>query len=249
MTKKDDYVYGMDWTKKIENYDLVNYRQYQYDQVAKFIGRDILEVGSGERGFTNQVVKSERNIKRLISIEPSKTLFYLHKYKYKFPNFVSFYMKDLFNLSVKTFGTFDTILFIHVLEHIKEDKKALDKACELLKPGGVVLVEVPALQFLYSSHDKALGHYRRYTKKHMLSLINKEKFIIVDIWYQDFIGILGSLLFFKFMKITLNSNMGINLVNKQGRFYNDYIVPAQKFIEKYIRPPIGLSLTTVLQKK
>ena len=64
MTKKDDYVYGMDWTKKIENYDLVNYRQYQYDQVAKFIGRDILEVGSGERGFTNQVVKSERNIKK-----------------------------------------------------------------------------------------------------------------------------------------------------------------------------------------
>ena len=83
----------------------------------------------------------------------------------------------------------------------------------------------------------------------MLSIINKKKFEVIDIWYQDFIGIFGSLLYFKFKKIILNSSSGVNLVGKQGKFYNQYIIPFQKIIEKYIRPPIGLSLTVILQKK
>ncbi len=249
MTKKDKFVHGMDWTKKVKNYELNNYRKYQYDLISKFIGNNILEVGSGEKGFTNEIVNNKKNIKRLISIEPSSTLFKLHKNKFKFPKYTSFYMKDLFDLKKKTFGSFDTILFVHVLEHIKEDKKAIEKAYELLKPNGRILIEVPALPFLYSSHDKFLGHYRRYTKKYMLSLINKRKFNIVDIWYQDFIGILGSLLYFKFKKTILNSDSGVSLVSKQGKFYDRYLVPLQSLIEKYVRPPVGLSLTVILQKK
>lgn len=248
MVKKDRFVHGMDWTKKVKNYKMNNYRKYQYDLIGKYIGKNIMEVGSGEKGFTNEIVKNVENIKRLISIEPSKTLFKLHKNKFLFPKFVSFFMKDLFDLKKKTFGSFDTILFIHVLEHIKEDKKALEKSYELLKPGGKILIEVPALPFLYSSHDKFLGHYRRYSKKYMLSIINKKKLKVIDIWYQDFIGILGSLLYFKFKKITLNTNTGANLVSNQGKIYDKYIVPFQKFVEKYIRPPIGLSLTIILQK-
>ncbi len=249
MAKKDKFVHGMDWTKKVKNYELNNYRKYQYDLIGKYIGEDILEVGSGEKGFTKEIIKNKKNIKRLISIEPSKILFNLHINKFKFPRFVSFHMKDLFKLGLKTFGSFDTILFIHVLEHIKEDKKAIDKSYDLLKPKGMVLIEVPALPFLFSAHDKFLGHYRRYTKEHMLSIINKKKFEVIDIWYQDFIGIFGSLLYFKFKKIILNSSSGVNLVGKQGKFYNQYIIPFQKIIEKYIRPPIGLSLTVILQKK
>lgn len=249
MVKKDMFVHGMDWTKKVKNYELNNYRKYQYNLIGKHIGKNVLEVGSGEKGFTNEIVKNAKNIKRLISIEPSKTLFDLHKNKFKFPKYVSFYMKDLFDLKRKTFGSFDTILFIHVLEHIKEDKKALEKSYELLEPNGKILVEVPALPFLYSSHDKFLGHFRRYSKNYMLSIINKKKFKIVDIWYQDFIGILGSLIFFKLKKVILNSNSGVNLVSNQGKFYDRYLVPLQSLIEKYIRPPIGLSLTVIVQKK
>ena len=249
MEKKDKYVSGMDWTEKVGKYDLSNYQNYQYNLISEYMGKNILEVGSGEKGFTIQIVKNAKKIKRLISIEPSKTLFYLHKNKYKFPKYVSFHMKDLFKLTPKTFGTFDTIIFTHVLEHIKEDKKAIEKAYELLKPGGMILIEVPALQFLFSTHDKLLGHYRRYNKKYLLSIINKRKIKVVDIWYQDFIGVLGSLFYFKFKKISLHSSTGANLVKNQGKFYNDYIVPFQGFIENYIRPPIGLSLTAILKKK
>lgn len=249
MRKKDEYVHGMDWTKHAGNYELYNYRKYQYDLIGKYIGNNILEIGSGEKGFTKELVKNSKYIKRLISIEPSEILFRIHKNRYKFPGYVSFYKKDLFDLTPKIFGLFDTIVFIHVLEHIKKDKKALDTACRLLKPGGFVLIEVPALPFLFSPHDKLLGHYRRYTKNYLLSIIDKKKFVVEDIWYQDFFGMLGSLLFFKWKKIKLNSNDGVKLVHNQGKLYDKYIVPFQSFIEKFIRPPIGLSLTAVIRKK
>lgn len=246
---RDNYVHGMDWTKNVKNHELNNYRKYQFDIVSKYIGKNILEVGSGERVFTNEIVKHAKNISRIVSIEPSITLFNLHKNKYNFPSYVSFINKDLFELDVKSIGLFDTIIFIHVLEHIEDDKKAILKARKLLKPGGMILIEVPAMKCLYSSHDKFLGHFRRYSKNYMLSLIDNRLFSIVDVWYQDFLGVFGSFLYFKVKKITLDTNSGINLVNKQGMFYDKYIVPFQKYIEKYIRPPIGLSLTIILKKK
>jgi len=107
MVKKDRFVHGMDWTKKIKNYELDNYRKYQYDLIGKYVGENILEVGSGEKGFTKEIIKNKKNIKRLISIEPSKILFNLHKNIFKFPKFVSFYMKDLFKLRTNTYGPFE----------------------------------------------------------------------------------------------------------------------------------------------
>ncbi len=147
------------------------------------------------------------------------------------------------------YGGFDTIFFIHVLEHIFKDREALDKSYELLEPGGHILIEVPALEFLFSEHDKLLGHHRRYTKKSLKNIIDKDKFTIKKIWYQDIIGILGSLYYFKIKRILLDTEHGVGLVKNQGKLYDKYIIPFQGFMEKFIRFPLGLSLTAILQKK
>ena len=158
----DQYVHGMDWLSgELEEFELSNYRKYQYDLIAKHLGKNILEIGSGNRSFTNQVLKHSRQFDRIISIEPSVTLFSLHENKFKFPDNISFHMMDLFNMTKDTFGLFDTAIFIHVLEHIEKDREALNKVHELLLPKGNVLIEVPALPFLFSVHDEMLGHYRR----------------------------------------------------------------------------------------
>ena len=53
----DKYVHGMDWVKDVsEDFELKNYRKYQYNLIGKYIGKSILEVGSGDRSFTNQIV-------------------------------------------------------------------------------------------------------------------------------------------------------------------------------------------------
>lgn len=250
-SKKDNdkYIHGMDWLSgELEDFELSNYREYQYNLISSHIGKNILEVGSGDRSFTYQILKHALIIDRLISIEPSSTLFEIHSKKYEFPPNFSFFMLDLFDISKNTFGLFDTVIMVHVLEHIEKDREALHKISEILEPNGKVLIEVPALPLLFSVHDQILGHYRRYNKKIFLKIVDENDFIIDSIWFQDPIGVLGSLFYFKFKKTKLIDPEGVQLVTHQGNIYDKYIIPFESFIEKYIRFPFGLSMTAVLQK-
>lgn len=60
--------------------------------------------------------------------------------------------------------SFDLVCLLDVLEHIEDDAEALRSVFEVLKPGGIVLVTAPAYSWLWSAHDEAHRHYRRYTK-------------------------------------------------------------------------------------
>lgn len=253
--KNDDYAFGMDWGQdKVSIGELTNYRQYQYDLIKDFIGTQVFEVGSGaSRSFTKLLVKNNNNINRLLSTEPSDILFDDYKNKnnkqFHFPDYVEFANKDIFDMTPDETGQFDTVIYIHVLEHIKEDKKALNHTHQFLKEGGHVLIEVPALPFLFSVHDEMLGHYRRYTKKMMKSIVDENKYTIKKLWYNDPVGVIGSFLFFKLGKVKLKSEKGVDIVSKQGQFYDKYLIPAQSKLEQLITFPFGLSLTAVLQKK
>lgn len=60
-------------------------------------------------------------------------------------------------------GQFDLVCLLDVLEHIADDAAALGRVRQLLRPGGRILVTVPAYGWLWSPHDTAHHHYRRYT--------------------------------------------------------------------------------------
>ena len=60
-------------------------------------------------------------------------------------------------------GTFDVITAMDVLEHTDDDLAALGELRRVLRPGGLLLATVPAYGFLWSEHDEALKHRRRYT--------------------------------------------------------------------------------------
>lgn len=59
--------------------------------------------------------------------------------------------------------TYDLVCLFDVLEHIDDDMAALARLQRLLKPGGRLLVTVPAYEWLWSAHDEAHHHRRRYT--------------------------------------------------------------------------------------
>lgn len=60
-------------------------------------------------------------------------------------------------------ASFDLALALDVIEHVPDDLQALSELYRILRPGGSLLVTVPALDVLWSAHDVANGHYRRYT--------------------------------------------------------------------------------------
>jgi 2-polyprenyl-3-methyl-5-hydroxy-6-metoxy-1,4-benzoquinol methylase len=252
LMNSDRYIHGMDWLgafDELQDFELSNYRKYQFDLISKHIGKNILEVGSGDRSFTNQIVKNIDNIERIVSIEPSSVMMELYKEKYKLPDFVKFSIIDLFDMTPDSYGLFDTIILVHVLEHIEKDREALSHLHSLLAPKGKVLIEVPAMKFLFSIHDDMLGHYRRYNKGNFKAMVDTDLYKIHDLWFQDEIGVFGSFIFFKLRGVKLKSEEGVNLVIKQGGIYDKYIIPFEKFFERFIRFPFGLSLTGVLEKK
>lgn len=98
--------------------------------------------------------------------------------KYKNNNLVKIYKK---NSQIK----FDLIILTDVLEHFKYDNNLLEQLSKKLNKNGKIFITVPAFDFLFSSKDKALHHYRRYTKPKLKKKINKF-FIIEKISYYNF---------------------------------------------------------------
>jgi SAM-dependent methyltransferase len=68
---------------------------------------------------------------------------------------------------------FDLILMMDVLEHIEDDTSILNEAARHLAPRGHIFITVPAFQWMFSAHDRFLGHYRRYTEHSLSALIGR----------------------------------------------------------------------------
>lgn len=75
-------------------------------------------------------------------------------------------------------GTFDLVVALDLIEHLPDEMPALAEIRRVCKPGGYFYVTVPAYQSLWSRHDEALGHYRRYTAPEMVGKLRKSGFEI-----------------------------------------------------------------------
>jgi len=76
-------------------------------------------------------------------------------------------------------NSFDLVTSFDVLEHLDDDRAGLSEIRRVLRPAGYVLLTVPAYRFLWSVHDEALGHRRRYVASEIHSLLNSSGFIAI----------------------------------------------------------------------
>ncbi len=86
-------------------------------------------------------------------------------------------------------GSFDLVAALDVLEHLDDDRASLAALADRLKPGGKVLITVPAFPFLWSHHDEQHHHRRRYRKRQLIRLIRENGL------EPEFAGYFNSLLF------------------------------------------------------
>jgi SAM-dependent methyltransferase len=83
-------------------------------------------------------------------------------------------------------GTYDLVTAMDTLEHMPHDLDALAEAFRVLKPGGRMLVAVPAFGFLWSEHDEALQHRRRYTGRELTAKLELTGFRVEQLTYALF---------------------------------------------------------------
>lgn len=82
-------------------------------------------------------------------------------------------------------GAFDLALALDVIEHVPDDLAALAELNRVLKPGGFLLVTVPALGLLWGPHDVANGHHRRYTLGGLRGRVGASGFEVVRATYLN----------------------------------------------------------------
>jgi SAM-dependent methyltransferase len=88
---------------------------------------------------------------------------------------------DICNVSYPD-NFFDIVVAFGVLEHIEDDARAISEIYRVLKPAGSFVFYVPAFNFLFSAHDKALNTFRRYTKRDIGVLLSQFRTVELGYW-------------------------------------------------------------------
>jgi SAM-dependent methyltransferase len=86
------------------------------------------------------------------------------------------YCYDIHDRAAEFRGAFDLLLMFDVLEHIENQDKFLESARFHLKDRGAIIINVPALQWLYSPYDKIQGHQRRYSITNLIDVAHRNGF-------------------------------------------------------------------------
>ena len=78
---------------------------------------------------------------------------------------------------------FDCIVMMDVLEHVEDESTLLPEVRRKLRPGGTVLVTVPAFQRLFTAHDRYLRHFRRYRRRHLRAVLERHGLRVEESFY------------------------------------------------------------------
>lgn len=134
----------------------------------------ILDVGCGTGGTSNVFLK----FGSLVGVDFSFSALKLASKK----GLENIFRSTLTNIPLQD-KTFDIITALDVIEHVKDDAIVLLEIKRLMKYTGYLIITVPAFQFLWSEHDVALSHYRRYNISTLTKVLIDSGFEIVRISY------------------------------------------------------------------
>ena len=206
-----------------------------WNKVQGFIGKDILEVGMGIGIFTTKLLSRGR----VVGVDIV-------------PEFVEEARRNLgarqdLEYLVADMGAgvpdslrgrgFDTIVCMNVLEHIEDDRGTLNRFLSMLKPGGKLVLVVPAYACLYNPLDANDGHFRRYGRAELNEKLKTAGFSVVHESCFNLFGILGW-----FLNGTILRRKDLP-VGQMGLF--NKVAPLLFWLEHLAGPPVGLSLLAV----
>lgn len=217
-----------------------NWKTYFCSLIYQYLGDEVLEVGAGMGGTTQILCKS--NHRRWLCLEPDPDLAQVISNSIDqgyLPDFC--WVKNGTLKDLEEIEKFDSLVYIDVLEHIKNDRDEIQLASNYLKQGGYLIILCPAHQWLFTPFDQALGHYRRYNKK-TLSSIMPDTLNCQQLIYLDSVGSLASL----GNRLLLKS---ASPTPQQIKFWDRVMVPWSMKIDPLIRYSLGKSILGIWQKR
>jgi len=155
---------------------------------------------------------------------------------------------DLNDLPVRS-KSVGLIVAMDILEHLDDDANGISEFYRALSNGGILIVTVPAFNFLWGIQDEVTGHKKRYLKEEITNKLKKAGFDIMKASYFNFFlffPILFGRRIIRFLRLRVESENKINspLVN----FVLKTIFSFEPCILKYFSFPFGVSILCIAKK-
>jgi SAM-dependent methyltransferase len=211
--------------------------RWLFDQVKDDLGERVLEIGSGVGNLTRYLLS------RKLVVASDVDERHLDRLRQRFVEGESFRVARLDAADVDAAELrgleIDTVMGLNVLEHVRDDERALAHMHHLLPSGGRIVLLVPAHQALYGTLDAALDHFRRYGREELREKLERAGFRVERLRFFNVPGILGWWLNGKVLRRRV-------LPGNQVKLF-DLLVPIFR-LEERVSLPFGLSLIAVGRK-
>lgn len=216
-----------------------NWKSYLKVHLNPYIGAQVMEAGSGPAANTPFLLHD--SIQCWVCLEPDGQ--YIQDIQEKIragilPEVVKPLHGTIEQLSPD--ASFDTILYLDVLEHIEDDRTELQQVLKYLKTNGHLIILAPAFPALFSNFDRNIGHYRRYTRKSLGQII-PDGLTRVRCHYLDACAIPVSLAA-RYLFTSGNPSAG------QVRLWDSFFVPLSRIMDPVVGYSFGKSLLGIWQK-
>jgi 2-polyprenyl-3-methyl-5-hydroxy-6-metoxy-1,4-benzoquinol methylase len=231
-----------DATMTPEMLNASNYYRWTVSQFQPYLGERVLDIGGGYGSHLQSIVESGRPV---FSIDLSESsVEYMRERFRDFPNFsaapLDFGSQD--DLQHLIDQHFDTITCMNVLEHIEDDLATLRLMHTLLRrQQGMLFLQVPAHPWLYGSLDHQAGHYRRYSRAYLRSILQQAGFTIERLYHFNSFGVLPWFINARILRQRLESDS----MNLQVKIFDRWFVPVLSRVESVVHLPLGQSLMAV----
>ena len=174
------------------------YNRWLVDRFRPALGRRVLEIGAGFGNVTRHLTASDgaarpRELVVASDLDPVALEYLKSSFRddpmvrvasYRFP------LDPVSREEIRSLDI-DTIVCCNVLEHIEDDRTTLTNMRDLLRPGGQLVLLVPALRRLYGTLDEHLHHFRRYEKAELLEKLAEAGFVVGDCRFVNKLGVFG----------------------------------------------------------
>lgn len=209
------------------------YNTWMFERIRPWVGDQVLEIGAGIGNLSAFLADRPR----VMLTDTSAT--YLEALRARFAGRPNVKVARLFLPTVDPGAfdpPFDTVICLNVLEHVEDDARSLSGILTLLRPGGRLVLLVPALPSLYGTLDHALGHYRRYGRRDLEARMTGAGFRIEHTEYFNLGGVPGWWLTGRILRRQLIPRGSLKLY--------DALVPLFR-LERFLPWRVGQSLIAV----
>ncbi len=213
--------------------EAVHYRRWLVDLALPWLGDDPLEVGSGLGLYAAEWRSA--GVPRLTVSETDAGRLAPLRGRFAADDGVS--VREL-RVPVAEPASYSAVVAYNVLEHIADDAGALRGLAGLLRPGGRVVLVVPAFPSAMSRFDRAIGHYRRYRARSLREVVERAGLEVEVLHHVNSVGLLGWYVAVKLLRGRPRAGLLLTV-------YDGAIVPWLRRVESRWRPPFGQSLFLV----